>query len=92
MATGSSPRAGASAEIVHIAFLLSREAAAHVIRVHDETMPQLTLYTRQIRGVLADTLRRDDFRYAVDLAAAAPRDLQRGAWSDRQSLSYGSRL
>jgi tRNA(adenine34) deaminase len=65
---------GALAEIMHIAFLLSRESAAHVIRVHDETLPQLTSYTRQIRGVLEEALRRDDFPTAVDLAAAGPRD------------------
>jgi tRNA(adenine34) deaminase len=65
---------GALAEIMHIAFLLSRESAAHVVRVHDETMPQMTSYTRQIRGVLDDALRRDDYPAAVDLAAAVRRD------------------
>jgi tRNA(adenine34) deaminase len=66
---------GALAEIMHIAFLLSRESAAHVLRLHDETMPQLTSYARQIRGVLEDALRHDDYATAVDLAATAPRDL-----------------
>lgn len=66
---------GALAEIMHIAFLLSRESAAHIVRLHDETMPQLTSYTRHTRDVLADALRRDDYPAAVDLAAAAPRDL-----------------
>jgi tRNA(adenine34) deaminase len=66
---------GALAEIMHIAFLLSRESAAHVIRIHDETMPQLTSYTRRIRGVLDDALRRDDYPTAVDLATTAPRNL-----------------
>jgi tRNA(adenine34) deaminase len=65
---------GTLAEILHIAFLLSRASAAHVVRVHDETMPGLTSYTRQIRAVLDDALRRDDYPTAVALAATAPRD------------------
>lgn len=74
--TGPLPAArGALAEIMHIAFLLRRASAAHVIRIHDETMPQLTSYTRRIRDVLDDALRRDDYPTAVDLATMAPRNL-----------------
>jgi tRNA(adenine34) deaminase len=65
---------GALGEILHIAFLLSRAAAGHVVDVQRAALPLLTSYTERVRSVLQDAARRDDYRCALELAAAAPRD------------------
>ena len=65
---------GALAEILHIAFLMSRAPTGHVVDAQRAALPELTDYTRRFQDVLRDALRRDDYRAALDLAAAAPRD------------------
>jgi tRNA(Arg) A34 adenosine deaminase TadA len=67
-------RQGALAEMLHIAFLIGRGTATHVVDAQAAALPWLTGYTRQVRSLLQDALRRDDYQGAVDIAAAAPRD------------------
>ena len=65
---------GTLAEIMHIAFLLSRSSAAHVIRAQAAALPQLTRYCQQNRDELTEAIRRADFERAAAIAGAAPRD------------------
>ena len=66
---------GALAEILHLAFLLGRPSAGHVVDVHAETMPELTAYVRDARGDLSIAVRQGDYDAALGIAAAAPRPL-----------------
>jgi hypothetical protein len=66
---------GTLAEILHIAFLLSRASAAHVLRAHDVAMPRLTAYARRIRDDLRNAVRDRDYQRAVEIAGAAPRNV-----------------
>lgn len=75
MIAGPLPDArGTLAEIMYIAFLLSRNSAAHVIRAQEAILPRLTSYTRQVLADLHDAVRRNDYHCAVDISAQAPRD------------------
>jgi tRNA(Arg) A34 adenosine deaminase TadA len=65
---------GAFAEMLHIAFLLRRNASSHVVAVQRSALPRMTSYTEDVQSQLQDAVRRDDYRSAVDLAASAPRD------------------
>jgi tRNA(adenine34) deaminase len=65
---------GALAEILHIAFLMNRGTAAHVVDAQRAVLPQLTEYTEHVSSVLQDAARRDDYLCATEIAAAAPRD------------------
>jgi tRNA(Arg) A34 adenosine deaminase TadA len=66
---------GAFAEMLHIAFLLERRpAASHVVDAQRAALPRLTSYTEQVQSLLQDAARHDDYRRAVELATAAPRD------------------
>jgi tRNA(Arg) A34 adenosine deaminase TadA len=65
---------GALAEILHIAFLMSRANAGHVVDAQRAALPRLTEYTERVQSVLQDALRRDDYPCALEVAAAAPRD------------------
>jgi tRNA(Arg) A34 adenosine deaminase TadA len=67
---------GALAEILHIAFLMSRANAGHVVDAQRAALPRLTEYTERVQSVLQDALRRDDYPCALEVAAAAPRDTQ----------------
>jgi len=65
---------GALAEIMHIAFLMSRDSAAHVIRAYTAAMPELTCYTCRNRDELNDAVRCGDYQRAAAIAEGAPRD------------------
>jgi tRNA(adenine34) deaminase len=65
---------GALAEILHIAFLMSRAGAGHVVDAQRAALPHLTSYTERVFGQLQDAQRRDDYDRALKVAAAAPRD------------------
>lgn len=65
---------GALAEMLHIAFLMSRASAAHVVGAHTIAMPRLTAYTRQFRHDIDDAVRCCDYQRAAEIAGAAPRD------------------
>ena len=52
---------GALAEILHIAFLMNRGTAAHVVDAQPTVLPQLTEYTAHVSSVLQDAARRDDY-------------------------------
>lgn len=67
---------GALAEIMHITYLMSRASAAHVIRAHTASMPQLTDYTRRNSDELNDAVQCGDYQRAVAIAEGAPRDWQ----------------
>jgi tRNA(adenine34) deaminase len=65
---------GAFAEMLHIAFLLRRPAASHVVDAQRAALPRLTRYTEHVQSLLQDAVRHDDYRRAVELAAVGPRD------------------
>ena len=65
---------GAFAEMLHIAFLLAKPAGRHVMDVQRAALPRLASYTERVQGLLQDAARDDEYRHAVELAAAAPRD------------------
>jgi hypothetical protein len=65
---------GALAELLHIAFLLHRATAAHVVDAQRAALPQLTEYAGRVSSVLQDAARRDDYLRAAEIAASAPRD------------------
>ena len=60
--------------MLHIAFLLGRPAAGHLVDAQRAALPRLTSYTEHVQGLLQDAVRDDDHRRAAELAAAAPRD------------------
>jgi tRNA(Arg) A34 adenosine deaminase TadA len=65
---------GALAEMLHIAFLLNRATAAHVVDAQRAALPQMTEYTQRVSSALQDAATRDDYLGAVKIAASAPRD------------------
>jgi tRNA(Arg) A34 adenosine deaminase TadA len=65
---------GAFAEMLHIAFLLRRPGAGHVVDAQRAALPRLTSYTEQVQSLLQDAARHDDYHRAAELAAVAPRD------------------
>lgn len=65
---------GALAEMLHIAFLVNRATAAHVVEAQRAVLPRLTEYAEHVSSVLQHAARRDDYLRAVEIAAIAPRD------------------
>jgi tRNA(Arg) A34 adenosine deaminase TadA len=65
---------GALAEMLHIAFLVNRATAAHVVDAQRAVLPRMTEYAERVSSVLQDAARRDDYLHAVEIAATAPRD------------------
>src|SRR6266481_722770 len=65
---------GALAEVLHIAFLLNRATAAHVVDAQRAALPQMTEYAERVSRGLQDAATRDDYLGAVKIAASAPRD------------------
>jgi tRNA(adenine34) deaminase len=65
---------GTLAEMLHIAFLLGRASAAHVVGAHMIAMPRLTAFTREVYGDICDAVRHCDYWRAAEIAGAAPRD------------------
>jgi len=64
---------GTFAEMLHIAFLLRRPGAGHVVDAQRAALPDLTGYTEQVQSLLQDAARHDGHRRAAGPAAVAPR-------------------
>ena len=70
---------GALAEILHIAYLMSRASSGHVVAAQRASLPQITGYAERVASVLQNARRRDDYAAALEIAAEAPRDVPRSA-------------
>jgi tRNA(Arg) A34 adenosine deaminase TadA len=70
---------GALAEILHIAFLMIRASSGHVVAAQRAALPQVTGYTERVASMLQNARRRDDYASALEIAAAAPRDVPRAS-------------
>lgn len=65
---------GALATLLHLAWLVERPSAGHVVALHEQRLPRLTAFAPQF--LAATTGRRDDdgFEQALGVAGAAPRE------------------